>query len=584
MNSLKNKWFEYLYLPKSRILLLVVFIPILISVMLGFYTPILIAKLYHALENDNVIKAAFYALLILFIIEYFNNIVYQLGINLYIKKLIQRLRNKSYSNWLLSYETKAATGDKYPLGEVLARLISDTEAFMELISSGSFRIVIDAAFIISCLISFVSLNTNSGIILIFTEICAVLGLFWGSQSMGRVFVKVRHAIGIVSKTVSNLAGGFRSSFYTPHHQYASKKALVSFENFLRLQLRANIWDASFFSVAESLFPLMLALLVVIFPYSQILEVAILAAIIDLIQRSIGPIKDFSSRISSIQRAKTGLIRMTEFNNDLDKLPHSDPNQKVKFIDLKKINVSIKYFSYTNNPNQKSFALENVEFEAAKGQLIGVVGHSGSGKSTLLKILSAQLLSSKTVLKIEDQNLKNIIFQIENPEQLARYKQQVSLVTQDSHVFSQSLSFNISLGIEKKRGFEIFWTEITKSIPYLKKWGIEPKSIINPKEISLGQKQLISALRACYLAKPIVLFDEISSALDSELELSLRKVVLEVQKNSLTFIVAHRIETIVKADKIILIDDGTVLQIGKHDDLLESQPIYKDYIEQLSGFN
>ena len=107
------------------------------------------------------------------------------------------------------------------------------------------------------------------------------------------------------------------------------------------------------------------------------------------------------------------------------------------------------------------------------------------------------------------------------------------------------------------------------------------SQINAKELSLGEKQLICALRACYLAKPIVLFDEISSGLDSDLEEALKKLVLLIQENSLTFIVAHRIETIVHSDKIIVMDDGAMMATGTHSELLKSSKTYQDFISQLN---
>ncbi len=114
------------------------------------------------------------------------------------------------------------------------------------------------------------------------------------------------------------------------------------------------------------------------------------------------------------------------------------------------------------------------------------------------------------------------------------------------------------------------------------WSIEPHDQINPKELSLGQKQLISALRSCFLAKPIVLFDEISSGMDSELEEALRKLVLLVQRSSLTFIVAHRIETIIHANKIIVMNEGKIESIGEHNSLLSSSSIYQEFIKNLNN--
>ena len=124
--------------------------------------------------------------------------------------------------------------------------------------------------------------------------------------------------------------------------------------------------------------------------------------------------------------------------------------------------------------------------------------------------------------------------------------------------------------------------INKEIPYIANWGIEPKDICHPKDLSQGQKQLICALRACYLAKPIVLFDEISSALDSDLEEALKKLVLLIQERSLTIIVAHRIETIKNAQNIIVMDNGVIVGMGEHKELMENSTHYQNFIKQLNS--
>lgn len=580
MNTLKNNWSEYLILKDKQYLIWVIIISIGVSSYLGFVTPRLIADLYASYDNISTFDAAIWALSMVVIGEYLVQVFYNLSINKYMQHLVQHVRSISYSRWLLSYESINDGSDhKYPLGEVLARLISDTEALMELVGSGSFKIFIDFAFIISCLISFLSLNTTSGFFLITAEVIACSLLIWGSKYMAKIYMQVRKSTGDMSRTLANLVGGLRQTYFTPNNNYASTKAYDSFEDFLKKQLKANVWDASYFSIAESLFPILLALLVLIFPYSNIVEMAILAAIIDLIQRSITPIKDVSGKISSIQRAKTGLIRIQEFNTDLLSIPASTFEEDFKTYPLKKLEVKIDHFEYAGNEEDKRFVLKDIYFTANKGELIGIVGMSGSGKSTLLKILCSEILCPDSLITIyNDQN--EISFSGADPKDIALYKRQVSIVSQDSHVFSESLRFNISLGEKVNQDFDVFWSYVCDEISYLKHWSVKADTIIDPKKLSLGQKQLISALRSCYLTKPIVLFDEISSGLDIELELALRKLVLMVQKNSLTFIVAHRIETITKANQILVMNNGKLEAIGTHDKLSLDSKIYQEFISQL----
>ena len=585
MSSSKNNIFSYLYLKDQKVIIGLVLLSLIVSSYLGYITPELIKNLYDSYQVGGDTDRAIYLLVLLLVSEYFVTLMYQISINRYVQKLLSFIRSKSYREWMLSIES-AGDGNygshKYPMGEVLSRILTDTEAVIEMVNTGSFRIFIDFTFIISCLIGFIRLNTISGIALIIAEVLAVAALIIGSKKMAQVYLEVRKSTGVLSRMIANLAGGFRFSFYHPHENYASKTGYKSFEDFLQKQLKANVWDASYFSLAESLFPVLLALLVVVFPYSHIVEIAVIAAIVDLIQRSISPIKEAAGKISSIQRARTGIIRIEEFNQDLATLPKSDYDSNVQQIAMDKFEISLSHFEYPSRGEDTSFSLNNIHIEAHPGELVGIVGQSGCGKSTLLKILSTDIITPNAQIKLSTKDDGEICFNGKDMKSLLRYKEQVSIVSQDSHVFSSSVKFNITMSSNAHPDFDDFWINVCEKIPYIQHWGINPEDAINPKELSLGQKQLISALRSCFLVKPVVLFDEISSGLDSELEEALRRLVLLIQKKSLTFIVAHRIETITNAQQIIVMDGGKIIARGSHNSLLSSSAQYQDFIAQLSS--
>lgn len=583
---MKNKILDYIYLKDQKLLIIIIFVAIGLSAVIGYFTPIFISDLYQSYKVQGATDKAIMGLVFLFISEYFISILYQLALNKYIQKLLEFIRNRSYSSWIHTLEVidnKSNNENKYPLGEVLSRVLTDTEAVIELVSSGSFKIFIDFAFIISCLISFIRLNTVSGIALISVEVLACILLVIGSQKMSVVYMAVRKSTGIMSRVIANLAGGFRFSYFHPNFKYASRKGYDSFEDFLQKQLVANVWDAGYFSIAESLFPILLAMLVFIFPYSHITELALIATIVDLIQRSISPIKEISGKISGIQRAKTGIIRIEEFNRDLALKPKSDANVNHSFSrELKKFSCRIDDFSYKSGSSEKDFRLTDISFDAYPGQLVGIIGQSGSGKSTVLKILATNILENASQIIFETLENEKLEVRPDDIYSILQYRKMVSIVSQDSHIFSSSLAFNVSLQGEIHQDLIDFWDKVKNEIVYVKNWNIDLETIIKPKELSLGQKQLICALRSCFLTKPIVLFDEISSGLDSELEEALQKLVLMIQKKSLTFIVAHRIETILKADKILVMSEGKLVGQGRHTELLQNSAPYQDFITQLKG--
>lgn len=567
VSSLKNNFWKHLWLRSELPLVIFIFINLLISAVTGYLTPRLITDFYQSLKDDVAFDKHFMWLVFLFVGEYINRFLFQLSSHRYIQLLLIDIRKRSFSLWLkapFKHKTNKKH-DEYPLGEVLARLMNDTDAVREVVGSGSLGIFIDIIFIFSCLISFLQLNSTTGLGLFVAEVIACFLLLRGSKAMAKIFMEVRRMTGMMARVVTDLTSGLKELFYSPNPKYASNRGEKIFEEFLDKQLHANIWDASYYAAAESLYPILVALVMVIVPYAKIVEVAILAALIDLIQKSISPIKEVASKISVLQRAGTGLTRLSEFNESFSQDTYH--RQEFSHLNVEKLNFSLSRFQY-----DQGFKLEDISFELKRGQILGILGESGCGKSTLLKLLSGQYHTFEGNINIDGEAI------IPSKEKdLRQFSSYVSLISQDSHVFTETLKFNITLGYDI--GFEAFWDLAQKNIPYLGRWGLKPDEKIDPKLFSMGQKQLLSGLRALFLNKPIILMDEISSGLDSELESALRDLIKFFQSRSITIIVTHRLETILKSDSLILLDKGHLLAQGNHAQL-QGHPKFHEFISHL----
>lgn len=568
--SSNHKWWSYLYLRGETFLVGFILLNLCVAAVLGYYTPRLIADFYQSLTSDSVFAKQFSLLVTLYIAEYFNRSLYLLACNRYVQLLLNNVREQSYSRWLKSSLRRSKAHEDYPMGEVLARLMSDTESIREVVGSGSFAIFIDILFIFFCLISFLELNSSTGIYLFVAEILACWLLILGSRKMATVFMEVRRLTGYLSRVVTDLTNGLKELFFNRHDHYALRRGEKVFEEFLDKQLKANIWDASYYSAAESLYPILIAVVMIVIPFTQVVEVAILAALFDLIQKSITPIKDVAGKISVIQRAKTGIERLHQFN---ESFPHQDQEAPVVDLELNELKVKINSFSYHHQQSQTAFELKDIELDLKIGQIIGIVGESGCGKSTLLKLLSAQYGAFDGTAEL---NLLKT-FNLSHDQELLKLTPYMSLISQDSHVFSENLEFNIGLG--KTEGMSDFWIYASKQIPYLTRWGLGLADTIEPNKISMGQKQLISGLRALYLNKKVIMLDEISSGLDPELEKAYRDLLHLLRERSMTIIVTHRLETILEADQVFLMDAGRIMAHGKHQQMVDI-PAYRSFIEHL----
>lgn len=567
VSSLKNNFWKHLWLKSELPLIIFIMLNLVVSAVIGYLTPRLITDFYQSLKDDQLFDKHLYWLVFLYLGEYVNRFLFQIGTHKYIQLLLADVRKRSFSLWLKAPFKNSANKkhDEYPLGEVLARLMNDTDAIKEMVGSGSLAIFIDIIFIFSCLVSFLQLNSTTGLALFGVEVIACLLLIRGSKAMAVIFMEVRRMTGMMARVVTDLTSGLKELFYSPNPKYATQRGQKIFEEFLDKQLHANIWDASYYSAAESLYPILIALVMIIVPYAQIVEIAILAALIDLIQKSISPIKEVASKISVLQRANTGLTRLSDFN-------HSFAQDEYVRQEFAGLNVETMSFKLSNFQYDQGFKLEDIGFEIKRGEILGILGESGCGKSTLLKLLSGQYHTFDGKIEIDER-----VIRPNQEKELRAFSSYVSLISQDSHVFTESLKFNITLGYDA--GFEEFWELATSNIPYLNRMGVLPAEKIDPKQFSMGQKQLLSGLRALYLKKPIILMDEISSGLDSELESALRDLIKFFQSRSITIIVTHRLETILKSNSLLLLDKGHLLAQGNHAQL-QGHPKYNEFLAHL----
>ncbi len=223
----------------------------------------------------------------------------------------------------------------------------------------------------------------------------------------------------------------------------------------------------------------------------------------------------------------------------------------------------------NYPNNEHSVLKNINFTVAPGQTIAIVGRSGGGKSTLVSLLPRFYDLTGGQILIDNVNILDY--------QLASLRQQFALVTQEVILFNDTIAKNIAYGaennIDKNRLIEVAGAAYALEFIQNLEQGFDTIVGENGLMLSGGQRQRIAIARALYRNSPILILDEATSALDTESERYIQAALDELMKNRTTIVIAHRLSTIEKADRILVLEKGHIVEMGTHQELLEKGAYY-----------
>lgn len=275
-----------------------------------------------------------------------------------------------------------------------------------------------------------------------------------------------------------------------------------------------------------------------------------------------PIRQLSNINAVIQK---GLAAAVEIFDQLDS-KEEDDNGQVDSQILGNIEFKNVSFSY----NSKELVLSDLNFSISQNETVAIVGKSGSGKSTISNLLSRFYSNYGGSISIDGVSILDY--------QLTHLRKSISIVSQSPTLFNDTIEKNIAYGdtdIDKEKLQES--AKISGCSEFISKFPEGFKSEIGDDGVLLsgGQRQRIAIARAFYKDSPIIILDEATSALDNESELIVQEAVEKLINNRTTIVIAHRLSTIENANKILVLDEGSIRETGSHDELLEKQGIYKN---------
>jgi len=275
--------------------------------------------------------------------------------------------------------------------------------------------------------------------------------------------------------------------------------------------------------------------------------------------------------SLVQEAEASQKRINEFLKIEPEIKNKNEAPTPIHGEIEFNNVSFTY------EDTEITALQNISFKVKKGETLAILGKTGSGKSSILSLLTRMYDIKNGSILIDGKKIDEVnLFDLRNS---------IGIVPQDAFLFSDTIKNNIKFGKENATDEEVIMAAKQAVVhDNIMNFGKQYETILGERGITLsgGQKQRVSIARAIIKNPPILLFDDCLSAVDTETEEQILNNLLQISKDKTTIIVSHRVSSAKNADKIIIIDEGQIIQEGSHNQLVNQEGYYAElYLKQLS---
>ena len=465
---------------------------------------------------------------------------------------------------------KNAYFDNNPLGKLITRTVSDIETVSEVFASGFLSILADVLKIFFVLFIMIRLDGSLTLISLATVPLLIVATNYFRKGIKRTFKRVRDDVSSLNTYVQEHISGIEVvKTFTKE-----KNVFNAFEKLNRNHRNSNIRQVWYYSVYFPVVEIITATsmgLMIWYGSHQVLTLettpGTLIAFILYINMLFRPLRQIADSFNTLQ---LGLVSANRVFNILDEKEMEIENvgkKEFKTLDNHKISFENVWFSYDGKKN----VFEDISFSILDGETTAIIGETGAGKSTIVNLVSRFHDIDKGNIIIGDTPLKEI--------ELNSLRGGVSLILQDVFLFSGTIRDNILLNNHTVSDESIYEAIETLGLTsFIKRFskGVYQEVGERGEFLSIGERQLVSFVRAFVNRKEILILDEATSSIDPEFEKLIQVATEAVTKKQTSIVIAHRLTTIRNAERIIVLDKGKVLERGTHIELIKKEGLYFQY--------
>ncbi len=563
LKSRKDFVFELIYLILSTI----------------FYalTPVFIGRLIGGLDPNNSIISNFTDLVINF------TFICIFAFLRYITNRAARLRGSKVSSGAIYHLRKDINNainrqsfsyfDKIEIGQLISRTTSDIEETQQIFGMGLILGLQSSFSILGIIIGFFFYSLGFTLILIVIIIISIIISYFITKKLKPIFLETRESFGELTNTIrENIIGAEVVRIFNTQEKELNK-FLKNNERFLNASINTYKYNSLFTPIVYVIIGFLTTIILLVGGISVIEGEMTLEALI-VLQSYIAllgfPLMMIGQIMLVYIQADAALTRAREV---LESNPEiEDCKNPIKIKSLKG-DIEFKNVSFGYIPGHK--VLKGISFKVPAGKTLAILGTTGSGKSTIINLIPRFYDVNEGVIKIDGIDIRKY--------SLKDLRKNIGIVSQETFLFNKSIAENIAFGVEKASKEDIINAAKAAHLHnFIKTLPNGYDSIVGERgtRLSGGQKQRLTIARALIVKPKILIFDDSTSSVDVETEYEIQKALAKLTKNTTTIIITQRISTIRNADLILILDRGRVIGFGTHDELIKSNPLYRQIYETL----
>lgn len=455
--------------------------------------------------------------------------------------------------------------DNTPIGRLVTRNISDIETLADVFSEGLAAIVGDLLQLVTILAVMFYIDWKLTLVSLSTLPLMIISTYVFKEKIKVTFNDVRNAVSNLNSFLQEHITGMNivQIFNREQREYDKFKSIN--KEHAAAHIRSVMYYSVYFPVAEIIQAIGIGLVVwygAVGVLEMELQIGVLISFIMYLQLFFRPIRMIADRFNTLQMGVVSSSRIFKLLDSKDNIANegSHKPEKIKgHIQLQNV-----WFAYVD----EDYVLKNINFEVQPGQTVALVGATGAGKSSIINLISRFYEINKGNILIDGTDIREF--------ELGTLRKHIGVVMQDVFLFSNTIYYNITLGnptITREQVLNA--AEMVGARKFIERLpgGLEYNVMERGATLSVGQRQLISFVRAMVYNPEIIILDEATSSVDSETEELIQDSIEKMMRGRTSIVIAHRLSTIQKADKIIVMNKGEIVETGTHDSLLELGGFY-----------